>query len=332
MRNPRLLKSISRGPYNASDFPERAGGEFMADDDYYQTLGVTRQATPEEIRRAYKKLARQYHPDANPDDATAGEKFKQVQEAYSVLNDPEKRAQYDRFGAGFRGAGKGPFQSWRGGGGAGPIDLESIFGGTGIDLGDLFGGGGPRRRGPVSQKGEDVHLDIDIPFQIAAEGGNHGLSLHRDGKPERINVKIPAGVDTGSIIRLAGQGQPGIGGGPAGDLKLTVRVAPHPWFRREGADLLVDVPVTPSEAALGAKVEVPTLTEGRLKLTVPPGTSSGTKLRMRGKGVLDAKSKQRGDLYALVKIVVPPSLSDDAKDLYRRLESAAPLSPREGLW
>jgi DnaJ-class molecular chaperone len=306
----------------------------MADDDYYQTLGVGREATPEEIRRAYKKLARQYHPDANPDDATAAEKFKQVQEAYSVLNDAEKRAQYDRFGAGFRGAGKGPFQTaWgSGGAGAGPIDLESLFGGAGIDLGDLFGGGGRRRREPASQKGQDVHLDIDIPFQIAAEGGNHSLTLNRGGTAERINVKIPAGVDTGSVIRLAGQGHSGMGGGPAGDLKLTVHVAPHPWFRREGADLLVDVPVTPTEAALGAKVEVPTLTEGRLKLTVPAGTSSATKLRLRGKGVHDAKSKNKGDLYAIVKIVVPPSLSDEAKDLYRRLDSAAPLSPRDGLW
>jgi DnaJ-class molecular chaperone len=306
----------------------------MADLDYYQTLGVSRDASPEDIRRAYKKLARQYHPDANPDDPTAGDKFKQVQEAYSVLNDPEKRTQYDRFGKNFRGAGQGPFQhSWRGGpgAGAGPVDLGDLFGAGGIDLGDLFGGG-RGRRGPMQQRGEDVHLDIDVPFQIAAEGGNHSLSLNRGGTAERINVKIPAGVHTGSVIRLAGQGQPGLGGGPPGDLKLTIHVAPHPWFRRDGADLLVDVPVTPTEAALGAKVEVPTLTEGRLKLTVPAGTSSGTKLRLRGKGVLDPKTKQKGDLYAIVKIVVPDTLTDEARDLYRRLETLAPLSPREGLW
>lgn len=307
----------------------------MAEADYYQTLGVSRDASPDDIRKAYKKLARQYHPDANPEDPSAAEKFKEVQDAYSVLNDPEKRTQYDRFGADFRHAGgQGPFQStWRGGGpGAGPIDLGDLFGAGGIDLGDLFGGSGRGRRGPMQRKGEDVHLEIDVPFQIAAEGGNHSLALNRGGTAERINVKIPAGVHTGSVIRLAGQGQPGIGGGPPGDLKLTIRVAPHPWFLREGSDLLVDVPITPTEAALGAKVEVPTLTEGRLKLTIPPGTSSGTKLRLRGKGVVDSQTKKKGDLYAIVKVVVPHSLSDEAQDLYRRLESAAPQSPREGLW
>jgi DnaJ-class molecular chaperone len=307
----------------------------MADSDYYQTLGVSRDASPEDVRRAYKKLARQYHPDANPDDPSAAEKFKEVQEAYSVLNDPEKRTQYDRFGKNFRGAaGQGPFQyPWgSGGSGAGPIDLGDLFGSGGIDLGDLLGGGRRGRRGPVQQAGEDVQLEIDIPFQIAAEGGNHSLTLNRGGKTERINVKIPPGVHTGSVIRLAGQGNPGVGGGPAGDLKLTIHVAPHPWFRRDGADLHVDVPVTPTEAALGAKVEVPTLTEGRLKLTVPAGTSSGTKLRLRGKGVVDPKTKKKGNLYAIIKIVVPDSLSDEAQDLYRRLETAAPLAPRDGLW
>lgn len=308
----------------------------MADLDYYKTLGVSRQASAEEIRRAYKKLARENHPDAKPGDDAATEKFKQIQEAYSVLNDSEKREQYDRYGAAFRGAGgQGPFRStWAGGGPGGqPIDLGDLFGG-GFDLGDLFGGraaGGYRTSTPV-RKGEDLHLDIDVPFQIAAEGGSHSLPLSRDGKTERINVKIPPGVDTGSVIRLAGQGRPGIGGAPAGDLKLTVHVAPHPYFRRDGANLLIDVPVTPTEAALGAKVEVPTLTEGTFNLKIPPGTSSDQKLRMRGKGVMDLKTKKRGDQFAVVKIVVPAGLSAEAEDLLRRLERAAPYDPRHGLW
>lgn len=314
----------------------------MAANDYYKTLGVSREASAEEIRRAYKKLARENHPDAKPGDEAAVERFKEIQEAYSVLSDAEKREQYDRYGAAFPGGagGQGPFPyTWTGGGPGGQqIDLGDLFGG-GFDLGDLFGGRGPaagaaggRRRPSPARKGEDVHLDIEVPFQIAAEGGNHSLPLSRDGKTERINVKVPAGVDTGSVIRLAGQGQPGMGGGPAGDLKLTVKVAPHPYFRRDGANLLVDVPVTPSEAALGAKVEVPTLTEGKFTLTIPPGTSSGQKLRMRGKGVMNLKTKERGDLFAVVKIVVPTGLSAEAEDLYKRLEQAAPLNPRAGLW
>ena len=312
----------------------------MAEQDFYKTLSVARGASTKEIRRAYKKLAREFHPDAKPDDPSAAEKFKEIQEAYSVLNDSKKRSQYDRFGSSFRGAGRGPFPG--GPGGPGPIDLGDLLGGGGIDFGNLFGGGfgggggggggpGTQRRSPA-QKGEDVHLEIDVPFQIAAEGGNHSLTLNRGGDTERINVKIPAGVNTGSVIRLAGQGQSGFGGGPAGDLKLTVNVAPHPWFRRDGSNLLVDVPITPTEAALGAKVEVPTLTEGRLNLTIPAGTSSGTRLRMRGKGVIDLKTGNQGDQYAIVKIVVPPRLSAEETELYRNLDDISPCTPRDGLW
>lgn len=316
----------------------------MAESDYYKVLGVAKDASADAIRKAYKKLAREYHPDSKPDDAAAAEKFKEIQEAYSVLGDPEKREQYNRFGAGFRNAGaggRGPYQqTWSSSGG--PIDLGDIFGaGGGIDLGDLFGGGGFRgaggfhgagRQAPRQSKGQDILLDVEIPFHVAAEGGSHSVSLLRDGSAERLNVKIPAGVDTGSVIRLGGQGQPGFNGGAPGDLKLTIKVAPHPWFRRDGANLSVDVPITPTEAALGAKVEVPTLTEGNVMLTIPPGTSSGTKLRLRGKGVINTKTKQRGDQYVIVKIVVPSDLTPEAADLYRQLAEAAPQSPRSGLW
>lgn len=311
----------------------------MASPDFYKTLGVSREATADEIRKAYKKLARENHPDSKPGDEQAAARFKEVQEAYAVLGDAEKREQYDRYGAAFRDGGRGPFQqSW--GGGAGPIDLSDLFGG-GVDFSDLFGGGAGRPGGGAfhgqrqqarPQKGEDVRLEIEVPFQIAALGGSHSVSLNRGDKSERITVKIPAGVDTGSVIRLAGEGHPGQHGGPQGDLKLTVKASPHPWFKRDGANLLLDVPITPTEAALGAKVNVPTLSEGNVSLTIPPGTSSGSKLRLRGKGAMNQKTREPGDQLVVIKIEVPKDLTDDAKELYRQLGEASPQSPRAGLW
>lgn len=307
--------------------------------DYYKTLGVSREASDDEIRKAYKKLVRQYHPDARPGDKEAAERFKKIQEAYEVLSDPEKREQYDRYGAAFQGAGRGwggqqgrPFTWTTSGGGAGPIDLNDI-------LGDMFGGGGfggfggaGRQAQPRTRRGEDLQLDIDVPFQVAAEGGSHSLQLRRNGQVERINVKIPPGVETGSVIRLAGQGHPGAGGGPAGDLLLSVNVSPHPWFRREGNNILLDIPITPSEAALGAKVEVPTLAEGKVTVTVPAGTSSGQKLRLRGKGVIDPKTKQRGDQFCVMKIVMHKPVGEPARELYEELARVEPQNPRAGLW
>ena len=164
------------------------------------------------------------------------------------------------------------------------------------DTANSFGG---------SRKGDDLAFEVTVPFQVAAEGGSHGLQIRRGDQVERINVKIPAGVEDGSVIRLAGQGHPGPQGGAPGDLLLTVHFSPHPYFHREGSNLLVDVPITPSEAALGTKVEVPTLSEGHVTVTIPPGTSSGTKLRLRGKGVRNPKTKELGDQFVVVKIVVP---------------------------
>ncbi|MGQ0635890.1 MAG: DnaJ C-terminal domain-containing protein [Planctomycetaceae bacterium] len=315
----------------------------MANHDYYGTLGVTRTATPEEIRKAHKKLSRRYHPDVNKDKG-ASEKFKQVQEAFDVLSDTEKRQQYDRFGQVFPGgAGPQPGRSypWTGpaGGQGGPIDLGDLFGGQ-VDLEELFGGamggrGGPNfgrggRRGPAP--GQDVESEAEIPFQVAVDGGKIELVLDRGGKTERLTVKIPAGVDNGSVVRLSGQGLPGAGGGPAGDLLVRIRVAPHPWFRRDGHDLYLDVPITVTEAALGAKVEVPTLSEGRVVLTIPPGTASGAKLRLRGKGVMDLGTKERGDQYVVIKIIPPQKLSERARKLLQELAEEAPQSPRGGLW
>lgn len=314
-------------------------------DDYYKTLGVTREASADEIRKGYKKLARKYHPDMNPDDAEATEQFKKVQEAFDVLGDSEKREQYDRYGTAFKsGAGPRPGHTytWKdaspGPGGAAEFDLGDIFGGQ-VDLGGIFGGGSPfgrqaagqqRRQRPL--KGKDHRLEIEVPFQVAAEGGEHGLELQRDGKQERLTIKIPPGVNDGSVIRLAGEGNPGINGGDSGDLLVTIKVARHPYFRREGNHLLVEIPVTVSEAVLGAKVEVPTLTEGNMLLTVPPGSSSGTKLRLREKGIPDRKTKQRGDQFVTIKIEVPTELGSRGDQLMRQFADHEQENPRANLW
>lgn len=318
----------------------------MADSDYYQILGVSKSAAADEIRKAYKKIVRENHPDAKPGDKAAAERFKQATEAYEILSDEEKRAQYDRFGSAyFKGAGaaagggagpRGRTQTyqWSGGQGGAPFDINDLFGGE-VDLGDLFGGGGGFRggaqaRGPA--KGSDLRTEATVAFQTAASGGQHELQLNRDGTVERLTVKIPAGVDDGAVIRLAGQGQPGSHGGPAGDLLLTIHVAPHPYFRRDGNNLLLDVPITPSEAALGAKVEVPTLAEGHVVVTIPAGTSSGTKLRLRGKGIVDQKTKAPGDQFVQVKIVVPHHIDSESRSLYEQIAARDTSSPRAGLW
>jgi DnaJ-class molecular chaperone len=301
----------------------------MADPDYYQVLGLSRQATAEEIRKAYKKLARENHPDVKKDDPAAAERFKQVQAAYDVLSDAEKRGLYDRYGAAYSQAGRGPAGGpFPGGAGAG-FDFQDLFGSGGIDLGDLLGGGTGRRRGPA--KGRDLEAAVRVSFETAVRGGSVDIQLDANGKSQTLSVRIPPGVDNGSVIRLAGQGQPGRFQGPPGDLLLTVLVEPHRLFRREGANLLIDVPITPSEAILGAKVEVPTLGEGTVVVTIPPGTSSGQKLRLRGKGALDPQTKQPGDQYVVVKLVVPKDPDPKTRELYQQL---APLeqSPRVDLW
>ncbi len=325
------------------------GGNFhMPEVDYYKTLGVDRRATAEEIRKAYKKLARKYHPDVRPGDKNAADQFKRIQQAYAVLGDAEKRVQYDRFGQAMEGGRGGPRTAWASGpDGTHAVDLSELFNqffgeatgrGRGFQRGPFAGtfhGGTTEpfgRPGEMAEKGEDVSFEVTVPFGIAAEGGSHTLQIRRGDKTERINVKIPAGVEDGSVIRLAGQGQAGAAGGPSGDLLLTVHVTPHPYFYREGSNVLVDVPVTPSEAALGAKVEVPTISEGRMTVTVPPGTSSGARLRLRGKGVRDPKSKNLGDQFVVIKIVIPRQTSESAKALYQQLAATEPQNPRAGLW
>lgn len=313
----------------------------MSKRDFYEVLGVSRSATKDEVRKAYKKLARKYHPDVKPVDPDSEKKFSEITEAYDVLSDEEKRKNYDQFGHAFRGAGGGPsggnpFEGFGGGGSGGgaSFDLEDLLGG-------MFGGGGgkggspfgnARRTQPRAQKGSDVRAEITVPFTVAVEGGEYSLTVQQGSKNERLTVKIPAGIDEGKSIRLAGQGNAGSGGGAAGDLLVTIHISAHPWFRRDGHNLLVDVPVTPSEAALGAKIDVPTLTEGVVVLSVPPGTSSGAKLRLRGKGVRNPKTGDRGDQFVVLKIVLPKDLSEEALALYQQLADLPSVDPRDGLW
>lgn len=325
----------------------------MAEVDYYKTLGIPRTASADEIRKAYKKLARKYHPDVRPGDKDAADQFKRVQAAYAVLGDAEKRVQYDRYGHAFNGGrGGGPYRTaWAAGpDGTHAVDLSDLFshifggeayqgGGGPFPGGSPFSGGGFRHESsrhsePAGEprKGEDINFDVTVPFNVAAEGGSHGLQIRRGDQTERITVKIPPGVQEGGTIRLAGQGQPSPSGGPTGDLLLTIHIAPHPYFYREGSNLLVDVPITPSEAALGTKIEVPTLSEGHVNVKVPPGTSSGTRLRLRGKGVPNPKTHERGDQFVVVKIVLPHETSDAAKKLYSELAEIESQAPRSGLW
>jgi DnaJ-class molecular chaperone with C-terminal Zn finger domain len=313
----------------------------MSNKDYYQILGVPRDASQDEIRKAFKKIARENHPDAKKDDPAAAQRFKEAAEAYDVLGDKEKRKKYDQFGSNWKhfkdgqspfGAGAGnPFRN----GGPVDIDLRDLFGGQGaVDLEQLFGGmfgGGGRSRTPRAQKGEDLTTSITIPFDVAALGGNYDLTLDRGGKRESLTIKIPAGIESGKSIRLAGQGAPGFNGGPAGDLLVAVQVAPHPYFRREGNDLHIEVPVTVSEAILGAKIDVPTLADGTVTVTLPPGTSSGAKLRLKGKGAQNPRTGTRGDQYVIIKIVVPKGIDERSRELLEEFSARNPLLPRSKL-
>jgi curved DNA-binding protein len=297
--------------------------------DYYEALGVPRGASDEEIRSAYRKLAREFHPDVNRDPG-AEDRFKEVSEAYEVLRDSEKREKYDRLGAnwkagedvsgasGFGGSGFGGFESGNGQGfGEGFSDFfESFFGGP---------QGGSRGFEGFSMRGGDQEATLEVTLEEAARGGKRKISL-ADGRD--YEVQIPPGVRDGQKIRLAGQGGKGASGGPAGDLYLRVRIKPHPRFRREGDDLVVEIPVAPWEAALGATVPVPTL-DGSAKVKVPSGSSSGRRLRLKGEGV-PGPGGRKGDLYASVRIVVPKALEKRERQLFEELAAASRFDPRQG--
>lgn len=307
-------------------------------DDHYQILGVSRTATSEDIQKAYREMARKYHPDLHPDDDAAKEQFKKVQTAFDVLNDPSKREMYDRYGSSFEGvnAGGGGWspQGHQGGFQAGgEVDLESLFGGG---FADLFGGGKrrssrPRRR--ASTQGEDITANIRIPFQLAIDGGKTEVRFDRDGHSETLSITIPQGLPDGARMRLRGQGRPGSGGGAAGDLLLEVGVEPHPVYRREGDTLAVNLPISLSEALEGAKVDLPT-PWGVISLRLPAGTSSGKKLRAAGMGVRHTNGS-KGDLIAEVQIVLP-DLKNEAEsksllDAVKAAELSSPKDPRAAI-
>jgi curved DNA-binding protein len=314
-------------------------------EDYYATLGVPRTASAEDIRKAYRELARKYHPDLHPDDDAAKDKFKQVQNAFDVLNDPSKREMYDRYGSSFEGVGGGgPQGGWGGGpfggGGSGgfpggEIDLESLFGGAGgfeQVFGRSAGGRTTRsRRRAAAAAGQDIEARIEIPFRLAIDGGKTDLRVDRGGKTETLTVTVPQGVPDGARMRLRGQGLPGSGGGPAGDLLLAVDVEAHPLFRRSGDTLEITLPVSLSEAIAGAKVDVPT-PWGTIALRIPPRTSGGRKLRAAGMGVRHANGA-KGDLIAEVQIVLPEAADAEAARLLEAAQAAeaGAADPRAGL-
>jgi len=365
----------------------------LADRDLYQVLGVSKTATPEELKKAYRRLAKQHHPDVNPGNKGAEEKFKEVSAAFEVLGDPSKRALYDEFGPdaaklGFDAEKAKAYRQYRqqprGGGapfdfgeaGAGGFDFSEIFG-------DLFGGGRRRRGPPAAQSGQDIEGNVEIDLRDAvlgatrtvtvtrpaaceackgtgARGGKratcptcHGSGRAQSGRGAvsfggpcpscggtgevgdacrscggsgvtsqavNLEVKIPAGVDTGSRVRLARQGAAGRHGGAPGDLYMVVRVKPHPWIARSGDDLELSLPVTVAEALLGAEVSLPTF-DGSVELKIPAQSQSGRKLRLRGRGVPHLKGGGRGDLYAVVQVMIPAHTSKEAREAAQALDA-----------
>ncbi len=341
--------------------------------DYYEVLGVKNDASTDEIKKAYRRLARKYHPDLNPGDKAAEKKFKEINEAYEVLSDPKKRAEYDRFG-------KAAFEGGPGFEGFTARDFGAGFGGVEDIFSDLFG---QFRHREAPLKGPDLETRLDISLEEAFSGVTKAINLRREkacrscggtgaesssvcsrcsgtgsikqsrglfrlsqpcpscngsGKiiskickacggngstlaTETVKIKIPPGADTGSRVKIRGMGGAGVKGGPPGDLYINLTVRPHPVFKREGNDVYVEVPVTVADAVLGGKIRVPTL-EGPVTMTLPPGTDSGKKFKLKGKGIPDRRTGIRGDEFAVIKIVVPRKVTEKTREAVREIERA----------
>ena len=306
--------------------------------DYYELLGVNRSANADELKRAYRKMARKYNPDVSKE-TNAEARFKDVQEAYEVLKDPEKRQAYDRLGKNWKqGQEFRPPPDWSrefhfGGGGPGGATFsdffDTLFGQGGMD----FGTGHRSARPARARRGEDQTHRLEIALEEAYRGGQR--SLHLQGiepgrgavRPRRLNVRIPAGVTDGQRIRLAGQGAPGAGMARAGDLLLEVHIQPHPLYQLSGSDIIVPVPVAPWEAALGSRIEVPT-PGGQVALTLPPGSQSGKRMRLKGRGL---PSKIPGDLYVVINIVNPPVDTEEMRTLFENMAKSCNFDPRAHL-
>lgn len=300
-------------------------------EDFYKVLGVSRSASDEEIQKAYRALARKYHPDLNENSEDAKQKFQQVQQAYDVLNDKDKRQMFDQMGPDFekyQNAGAGQ----AGGGMPFDFDLNQMFGGGGAQPGGGFedilrqfgGGGGPRGQHRQSRpmKGQDIATDITVPFQTSVLGGAANVGFNRGGKSETIEIKIPAGIEPGKKLRLKGQGSASPNGGPSGDALITINVAAHPCYIRRGNNLEVKVPISIKEAIIGGEVDIP-IPGGRTTVQVPAGSSSGKKLRLKGLGIESKSSK--GDLLVELQIVLPETIDQKLTELAEAYESTDDL-------
>jgi molecular chaperone DnaJ len=337
--------------------------------DYYGVLGVKKTATADDVRKAFRKLARKYHPDVNPGDKKSEEKFKELSEANDVLSDPKKRKIYDQLGfysdnidpkaaeayansgatggSPFGGAGGNPFGGYSNQGGQhADFDFRDFdFGGAqqpgsrGGNFRDIFSSmfGGSAAQEPANLAGSDVEYSVQVPFWESIRGGEMKLNIQRPSAggrmtPEPVSFRIKPGTRDGQRIRLAGKGNPGVRGGPPGDLYIVVHIVDHPIFHRDADDIHITLPILPWEAALGAKVEVPTI-DGRTVLRIPPGTQTGQKLRMREKGVPSAtRPGVIGDQIVQIRIVIPEIPNVEAKELWQKLAKLHPEDPRQELW
>lgn len=312
--------------------------------DYYEVLGVPRSATEKDLKAAYRKLARKFHPDVNPNDKSAEEKFKEVSGAFAVLSDPEKRAKYDRGGHEAFEPGFDPFQGTT-------IDFQDLGLGNLSDIFEMFGGGGRRRGAPRrAARGEDLTLEMRLPFGDAIHGTTLEVAIpravscsHCQGRgrlasggacrvcrgggrvsvTENVKTRIPAGIDDAERVRIPGKGNEGVGGGPSGDAYVTIRVEPHPMFRRDGSDLVCEVPVGVVKATLGGDVDVPTL-EGRATIKIPAGTRGGQRFRLKGRGVAARAGHPAGNLYAVVQLVTPRDLDARSREIFEELARLNP--------
>jgi curved DNA-binding protein len=315
--------------------------------DYYKILGVDKKAASDDIKKAYRKLARKYHPDTNADNPQAEEKFKEIGEAYEVLKDPQKRQRYDQLGsnwkqyanAGWPGGGQSYTYDFGGGKGfsfedmgGGFSDFFEMFFGSGADqrfssynFGQDFGGGGARTR--ATQKGQDMQSSMEISLREAYTGTQRSIRLQKEGKTRTVDVKIPAGIKDGGKIRLAGEGGASPMGGPAGDLYITINAAGHNLFKRQGDDLHIEIPVTIKEAYLGGKIDVPTF-DGKVDMKLPAKTQSGKTLRLKGKGMPGLRGKKQGNLYVKIKIVFPEKLNKAKKKQFEEFLQDYDENPR----